>query len=178
MKVRVEIQKVAEGLNRSHRSGNGVIGGDALTQICIEHPPDTPAQFRQQRPVEQKKEPQPLGDAENPLPVGHALQHAFAHIFPENHHPFLMAGWAKRAAFTGKRQKILMVAFFADHPGKPAVQISAFQITQHHLQHIGTPKPVSCGIPVVPYHFQVFAMLLNTKAEGRFGGLDRLVVYF
>jgi len=41
----------------------------------------------------------PLRDAKDPLPVGHQFEHLGAEPFAEFHHPLLMAGRAKVAAF-------------------------------------------------------------------------------
>ena len=54
-----------------------------------------------------------------------------------------------------------MTAILTPHPGKPKMQIPAVQIPVNHVPDIGPEKPVLTLIAIVPYHFQVFRMVLD-----------------
>ena len=78
------------------------------------------------------------------------------------HYPFLMTKWAKLPALTGKRQKILMTAFFAAHPGKSHMEVTAIQVSINH-SHDVCPSEAQAGcIHIVPRPFKFFKMILNT----------------
>jgi hypothetical protein len=73
-----------------------------------------------------------------------------------------MAGRAEMTALTRKGQQIFMPAIATPHTGKPEMQIPAVQIPVYHVPDIGPEKPVLPLIAIVPGHFQVFEMILDT----------------
>lgn len=63
-------------------------------------------------------------------------------LFPELHHPLLVAGEAKMPALAGESQKVLIAAIFAFHTGKAVVQISTVQVLIHDIPEIRTEESV------------------------------------
>jgi hypothetical protein len=70
----------------------------------LNDPPGADGQFYQQLPVEEKINPQPLGNTEYPLAMGNILQDMGQQPLSIFNTPFLVTGWAKLPALTGARR--------------------------------------------------------------------------
>jgi hypothetical protein len=64
-------------------------------------------------------------------------------------------------ALAGEGQKILMVAIPALHPGKPVVQVAAFQVAVNDSLDIGPPEPVWPFEPLLVDLNKSFKMILH-----------------
>jgi hypothetical protein len=63
----IKLLKITKGVNGDTGSGNGIIESDGLLEISTEYLPGAAAQFGQQFAVEQKIDPQPFGQAKDPV---------------------------------------------------------------------------------------------------------------
>ena len=69
--------------------------------------------------------PEPFGDREDQLPVGHGLADCVSDGIGGKNSPLLMAIWAEAALPASERDEHLMVTIFATNSGKAEVEIAA-----------------------------------------------------
>jgi len=72
-----------------------------------------------------------------------------------------MAGGTKVAAFTRKRQQVLVAAAVTPDPGKSEVEIAAVQVVVDDIHHKGAPEAVTPHVPIFPGAFQLFDQAIS-----------------
>jgi hypothetical protein len=160
--VRIESKEIAEGLNSDDCAGDGIIFRNRILDKTLQRLPGATAKGGKEFSIVKKIPPENLRNAENKMPMCNLFEDFHAQPLSEFHHTFLMAGWAKMAAFAGECQQVFMAAVFAFHTGKAAVQIATIQIAVNHLLKIRPPETVLPRETVVVFLHKSFKIVLNT----------------
>lgn len=100
MAVRVETQKIPEGLHGNDRAGDCVLIRHNGLEKHFQRVPHTSAQLGEESSVIEEVSPWDLEYAENEMTVRYGLEHFFTEPFPKLHHSLLMTGRAEVAAPT------------------------------------------------------------------------------
>ena len=83
--------------------------------------------------------PEPFGDREDKLPMGHSLADRVGNRFGCQQSPLLMATWAEAALPATERDEHLMVTIFATNTGKAEVEIAAGEKLADHFANDRAP---------------------------------------
>jgi hypothetical protein len=102
--------------------------------------------------------------------MGYLFEHLGIQEFTEFENPFLMAGRAKIPAFTGKWQKVFILAVITLDPGKTQVKVTTVQIFIYDVQYIWTPIPIILLVPIIPFAHQFLEMRFHTPIILVFAG--------
>ena len=125
----IESEKIAKRLHGDDGAGDGIVFRNRILEKNLQGFPCATAQIGKKLPVIQKVTAEDFRDAEYEMTVRDLFEDIHAEPFPEFHHAFLMAGWAKVAALTRKCQQIFVAAVFASDAGKAVVQIAPVSST-------------------------------------------------
>ena len=91
MAVRIESQEIPEGLDGNNGVGDCILLRDNGLEKDFQRVPCTTAQFGEESSIIQEVSPKDLGCAENEITVRYSLEQFFTELFPEFHHPLLVA---------------------------------------------------------------------------------------
>lgn len=78
MEVRIEILKIAEGLDSDHRIEISAVIDQGMFQIDAQNFPGTAGKFGKQFSIVHEIDSKSLGNAEHPLPVGDSAENLCA----------------------------------------------------------------------------------------------------
>ena len=163
-------RKVAEGVRGHERPGFG-LGHRGLDEGLYGLPP-APAQVGQEPSVPEEEAADDLGNGEHEVAVGYGRENMGQDPLAEGHGPFLMAGRAQVAAFTGKGQDPFRTARVATNPGEALVGVATGQVADHDLLQVRAPEAVALLEPLGPELFQCLVVILHAVVQGRQVGLS------
>jgi len=103
------------------------------------------------------------------------FQYHRAQPFTELDNSFLVAGWTEMTALAGKRQKVLMAAIKASHPGKSQMQVPAVQIPVNHVPDIRSEKSILTLVAIIPDHLKGLKMILHAMEAMRLARIPGLI---
>jgi hypothetical protein len=83
--------------------------------------------------------PEPFGDREDKLPMGHRLADRVGNRVDCKNSPLLMATWAEAALTATEGNEHLMVTIFATNSGKAEVEIAAGEKLADHFTNDRSP---------------------------------------
>jgi len=161
--VRIEAEKISEGLHGDDSAGDGIILRNGLPKKYLKGFPGTSAQICQQLSIVEEVTAQDLRDAEDKMPVRNLFENIRAQLLPEFHHALLMAGGTEVTALAGKGQEIFMAAILAFDAGKTVVRVAAIQISVNNLLQIRPPEAILPGEMIVIDSDKGLEIVLNTS---------------
>ena len=159
--VWIESEKVAEGLDRDDRAGDGFFFRYGLLHKHFQGFPGAAAEGGKQFSIIQKIPAKNLGNTEYEMPVGNLFEDIHTEPLAEFHHALLVAGRAEMAALAGERQKIFVAAVITSDAGKTMLQIAAVEVTVDHFFDIRPPETVIPGKPVIINLHEGFNVILH-----------------
>jgi hypothetical protein len=110
--------------------------------------------------------PEPFGDRENNLPMGHPLADRVGKRVGCKNSPLLIATWAEAALPAGEGDEHLMVTNFATNSGKAEVEVTASEEFAYHLANDRSPMTVAILIMLSVNSLELRKMALDEFVEG------------
>ena len=141
MQMRMKaLGKVPEGLCGHNGSGFRLRFGHSSLDEGLQGLPPAPAQVGQEPSVPEEEAPENLGYGQHEVTVGHGRENMRQNPLTKGHGPFLMAGRAKVAPFTGECRSRSVPHRSHRILAKPACMSATGEVADHDLLQVGAPE--------------------------------------
>ncbi len=126
-------------------------------------------------PVVQEVRPQHLGDHEDPLRVGHLLEHVLRQQRRRRRRPLRRARRAQLPRLAREREQVLLSAFGTPDPGEAVLEQTAVEVAQNLLVDEAPPEPVPALEALLPLPPDLLEVRFEEAIQGCRAGIPRAV---
>jgi len=170
--VRVPIGQVARGLDHGNHPRPYVFVADRRAHQLEDGLPGRPCELAEELPVVQEVRTQHLRDDEDPLRVGHLLEHVLHQQRRRRHRTLGRARRTQLAGLARERQQVLLSAVGAPDAGEAVLEEVAVELAQHLLVDEAAPETVPPLIPLLPLAPDLVELSVEEAVEGSGTGIS------